>query len=636
MANKRINLLIHSIVIVTFQLYLLMNPIWIKAQSTTSKTTTIVTTPPTREPTIQYTNKSLEEFKLKAICFQKRFRTNEQLKNDYKLCGELIENFCDNVYCEEIKSCPPNYILVPKAVGHVGCCSACIRMRQLGERCDPNNQALDICENGLECSPSKGFCDIPQTPKECLREMSNRLWLRKKIQQNSGFWIPAEMGSMTLLLEYDRNMSLPSCSPKSGKYAIKQRLINKAFCVDPENGKPTFGVVPFSKAQNQTCKCSSAIFNKLNRLPTMDITDYQAKLKALTDLEEKITKHYAETHVKCTSDGDYHQMQCVNETCLCVNENTGIPMTTVREWENYQEQLDAINKRNNPDEDDDDDDDNDSKDKNNDNNEDDENNENILTEEEKAKKRKKKEEKLKEEKEKRELRINAGAINSSATVIFGAFRPLLCFDEKRAKEVKSNFSKDVYIETCQKEIETSMTMQVHFAQKGTRIKKLESKTCGYDDRFARKQCLPDVCRCSNPHGMSIGSYSVEFGKRETMDCGCALEEYYGKEERQDFDGLHCDGDGNFSPLQCPTDLTCYCADTNGAPISKEFSLECVEQFLKKYAAGYELRIICNAMRATVRNDLVWPEDEELWYNKDMKTYINNKIRPPKNSIENKC
>ena len=139
-------------------------------------------------------------------------------------------------------------------------------------------------------------------------------------------------------------------------------------------------------------------------------------------------------------------------------------------------------------------------------------------------------------------------------------------------------------------------MLVHYAQKGTRIKELESKTCGYDDRFARKQCFPDVCRCLNPHGMSIGSYSVEFGKRETMDCGCALEEYYGKEERQDFDGIHCYGDGNFSPLQCPTDLTCYCADTNGTPISKE----CVEQFLKKYAAGYELRIIWNAMRATVQ------------------------------------
>ncbi len=69
----------------------------------------------------------------------------------------------------------------------------------------------------------------------------------------------------------------------------------------------------------------------------------------------------------------------------------------------------------------------------------------------------------------------------------------LLVDYKRAKEVKSNFSNEVYAEECQRLIHIPMTMQRHFTLKGSNVKGLEAKSCGYDDKFKRKQCVPGKC-----------------------------------------------------------------------------------------------------------------------------------------------
>ena len=214
-------------------------------------------------------------------------------------------------------------------------------------------------------------------------------------------------------------------------------------------------------------------------------------------------------------------------------------------------------------------------------------------------------------------------------------------DEKRAKVVKSNFSREVYIEECQSQIYTSMSMQRHFAAKGSAVRGLNSITCGYDDRFSRKQCRPEQCRCSDPYGNMIGSYGVERSKGEQMDCRCALEEYFVSTEKLAFDKLSCDGMGNYSPLQCVGSRMCYCADANGAPISKEFSFECVNRFVKKYAPGYDLGLICNAMRGTVTigevgSERVFTEDLEIYYDNTMKWYRTSKTVPLANNIESPC
>ena len=62
-------------------------------------------------------------------------------------------------------------------------------------------------------------------------------------------------------------------------------------------------------------------------------------------------------------------------------------------------------------------------------------------------------------------------------------------DFKRAKEVNSNYSREVYIEECQKQIQQSMLLQKHFRKKGTIVRGLELIKCGPDDRFQKRQCL---------------------------------------------------------------------------------------------------------------------------------------------------
>lgn len=126
--------------------------------------------------------------------------------------------------------------------------------------------------------------------------------------------------------------------------------------------------------------------------------------------------------------------------------------------------------------------------------------------------------------------------------------------------------------------------------------------------------------CSNPKGRSIGSYSSPLVNAQSQDCRCALEEYLVKVDRLAFDVLKCDGAGDFSALQCIGDRACYCADSNGAAISQTFSFKKVNDFIKKHAPGHSMDLVCGAMRGSVTNDRVWPENYEIWYNNSMKWY----------------
>lgn len=91
-------------------------------------------------------------------------------------------------------------------------------------------------------------------------------------------------------------------------------------------------------------------------------------------------------------------------------------------------------------------------------------------------------------------------------------------------------------------------------------------------------------------------------------------------DRLAFDVLKCDGAGDFSALQCIGDRACYCADSNGAAISQTFSFKKVNDFIKKHAPGHSMDLVCGAMRGSVTNDRVWPENYEMWYNNSMKWF----------------
>ena len=84
------------------------------------------------------------------------------------------------------------------------------------------------------------------------------------------------------------------------------------------------------------------MYDKLDRIDEPSSSsgdDWQAERareQALERLELTKTDHFADTHIKCSPTGDFAEMQCVNETCLCVNEFTGFPLTTKDDWDEYQ------------------------------------------------------------------------------------------------------------------------------------------------------------------------------------------------------------------------------------------------------------------------------------------------------------
>lgn len=48
-------------------------------------------------------------------------------------------------------------------------------------------------------------------------------------------------------------------------------------------------------------------------------------------LDKVITEFFADTHMKCSHTGNFQQVQCINETCTCVDEKTGQPVLNVKE-----------------------------------------------------------------------------------------------------------------------------------------------------------------------------------------------------------------------------------------------------------------------------------------------------------------
>lgn len=77
---------------------------------------------------------------------------------------------------------------------------------------------------------------------------------------------------------------------------------------------------------NQTCKCSETMQDKLslaiNRL-NPDVHD--------TELDKVITKFNSDTHMKCKFSGNFQEVQCINNTCLCVDEKYGRPILDPKE-----------------------------------------------------------------------------------------------------------------------------------------------------------------------------------------------------------------------------------------------------------------------------------------------------------------
>lgn len=77
--------------------------------------------------TIQSSLSSENEI-INGLCFQKRYFT-EEFQKQYRLkCGQpLVDNFCDNIQCPMVRSCPAGSVLLENIVGH-SCCPACVKL----------------------------------------------------------------------------------------------------------------------------------------------------------------------------------------------------------------------------------------------------------------------------------------------------------------------------------------------------------------------------------------------------------------------------------------------------------------------------------------------------------------------------
>lgn len=210
-------------------------------------------------------------------------------------------------------------------IAGAGCCPGCVKYLKDGARCHADSQ----CANGLDCHPSKGICDVIEDKGACLRDYYNR----NRFRRDKFFYVPGSIPPFKVLaIPYYNKMELPKCSHTTGDYEVKQSSDNKAYCVDSENGKAIFGVADFGKLADATCKCSNAMYQKLSKIElNSNRIDFQERERAFENLDSINTDHYADTHIKCSSTGDYNKMQCINETCLCLNEGTGVPLTTIGE-----------------------------------------------------------------------------------------------------------------------------------------------------------------------------------------------------------------------------------------------------------------------------------------------------------------
>ena len=221
--------------------------------------------------------------------------------------------------CEKIEKCDDGFTLVDNIFG-AGCCPGCVKILDKNSRRCPVDSLLEQCENGLECIPSKGICDVPEKRGSCLLEYHLR---RIFSEQARKFYIPGERGTgldrFTMPIQYASEMELPNCDQITGNYKIKQISKNKAFCVTPSDGKNIFGVADFPEGNDVTCQCANALYDILNVKGSKD----------REMVEKKIIDHYSDTHMKCSETGDYHPMQCINETCLCLHSGSGVPLTTL-------------------------------------------------------------------------------------------------------------------------------------------------------------------------------------------------------------------------------------------------------------------------------------------------------------------
>ncbi|XP_054169311.1 uncharacterized protein LOC128966487, partial [Oppia nitens] len=257
-----------------------------------------------------------------TYCLQNRILYKNDENNP---CHNIYTDFCGTIQCEPIFDCDVEASNGKKAIvenitGH-GCCPACVTYLDEEELCDVSSLSVR-CRNGLDCDPSSGQCVVPTnklSERLCLKEYNNK---KKAAELRATFYIKNDLNPKNDLnypiIFYD-SIELPDCDDNTGQYKLKQCRDEKCFCVNPIDGKPTFGLSLRSSAENITCQCAQHFYEKFTYDPSRN-KQYDVDLANL--------EHWSQIHSKCDHTGNYEALQCINQTCFCVDEKTGRPLAS--------------------------------------------------------------------------------------------------------------------------------------------------------------------------------------------------------------------------------------------------------------------------------------------------------------------
>ncbi|KAK7792204.1 hypothetical protein R5R35_000488 [Gryllus longicercus] len=168
------------------------------------------------------------------------------------------------------------------------CCQYCIGYLEEGAECNPGNQGSatvqNICGPGLTCAKNEKGSEIciPMKETKCA-EKQNRYDQTPSYAEIS--WRP--------VCDSEGNFGPVHCIPNS-----------ICYCIEPSNGKRIFGEAVFSDyATQMSCSCSLAAWEA-------------SKLGEKSD------------YFRCLPDGQYDELQCVDDECICVDKITGSPIGT--------------------------------------------------------------------------------------------------------------------------------------------------------------------------------------------------------------------------------------------------------------------------------------------------------------------
>ncbi|CAG2119367.1 unnamed protein product, partial [Medioppia subpectinata] len=391
------------------------------------------------------------------------------------------------------------------------------------------------------------------------------------------------------------------------------------YCVNPLDGKFTFGLSLLEDASNVTCKCADHFYQTYSTIPSKACRRDEDTGKCschkspdsnacADEVDQLNLERFAQISPKCSGTGNFEPLQCINGTCFCVDEATGRPTPDKAALYGALQTLPCFDlekaKKVNTKESD----------------------ANYLNPCEKQLRRpealslefKKKGTELKNMKEvvcspdgkyalkqctdtvcmcvkpdtagladnyrldlakatdmecmcalQGYLSKQGTSYNNLACDPSGNFQAYQCSSEGR----KCNCV-DPYGAAISEEVDTQLrrpeALSLEFKKKGTELKNMKEVVCSPDGKYALKQCTDTVCMCVKPDTAGLAdNYRLDLAKATDMECMCALQGYLSKQGTS-YNNLACDPSGNFQAYQCSSEgRKCNCVDPYGAAISEE-------------------------------------------------------------------